>query len=422
MTWMTYIRPFSDTGWLLIVLLLGSAVLAACGPSTGNAPANETKADETPSDLLSGTPVPMAHATTFSVTDIGRDIRVVDLRASVSSWGGSADGPEQRARIALVPRTSEVPPLVGPLAGATVVRTPVERVAVNFAPFEAMMTALGVADRLVAVGGTASYNDAVYERVRLGDLAQIGYGWHMPPVLDALAAAEPDVLLMALADLTHAEAIPRIEALGTPVVPTFLNAEPHYLGKVDYIRLVGMMTGREVEADSFVAEVTREVDRLKTLATAQPRRSVLWAWYSGGDRWGVTVRNDDASVLRDANGEVVLGQPDDARLDAMAWLGTERLLAEATDADCWVLQDSGSELYRNEAVLERFRAWREGCTYAATGQTKPRRNSWEIFEDGVIHPEYLLGDIVKMLHPEVRPEPFRYLVPVLAHPEAAPMP
>ncbi len=403
--------------WLLAALLLGSSVLAACGPSGGNAPGDEAT---TGAPSQTGTPVPMAHATTFSVTDLGDGIRVVDLRASVTSWGGAADGPEQRAQIVLVPRASEIPPLSGTLAGATVVRTPVERVAVNYAPFEAMLTALGVADRLVAVGGTASYNDAVYERVQSGELAQVGYGWHIPPVLDALAASEPDVFLMALADLSHAEAIPRIEALGTPVVPTFMSAEPHYLGRVDYIRLVGMMTGREAEADSFVTMVTTEVDRLKTLAASQPRRSVLFAWYSGGDRWGVTVRNDDARLLRDANAEVVLGQPDDARLDAMAFLGTERLLADATEADCWVIQESGTELYRNEEVLSSFRAWREGCVYGATGQSKPRRNSWDIFEEGVIRPDYMLGDIVKMLHPEVRPEPFHYLVPVRS--EAVPSP
>ncbi|MEM1055413.1 MAG: ABC transporter substrate-binding protein [Bacteroidota bacterium] len=384
-------------------LLAVSLVLAACGPADQR---------EAPSGEAAGTPIPMAHARTFTVTDLGDGVRIVEMRASVSSWGGVAEGPEQRARIVLVPREAEVPDLTGPLAGATVVRTPVQRVATNFAPFEVALRALGVADRLVAVGGTTSYDDAVHARVTAGEVAQIGYGWHRPPQLDALAAAEADVLLMALADLSHAESIPRIEALGTPVVPSFMAAEPHYMGRVDYVRLVGMLTGREALADSFVARVTDEVDRLKALAASQPQKSVLFAWYNGSDRWGVTVRNDDARLLRDANAEVVLGQPDDARLDAMAFLGTERLLSDATDADCWVIQESGTELYPNEAILERFRAWQEGCIYGATGQAKPSRNAWEIFQDGVIRPDYMLGDIVKMLHPEVRPEPFRYLVPV----------
>ncbi|MEM1268571.1 MAG: ABC transporter substrate-binding protein [Bacteroidota bacterium] len=399
---MSRIAPHSRAS-VLTGLLAAGLVLAACGPAEqSNVPAGEPD----------GTPIPMDYTQTFSVTELDDGIRVVDMRASVTSWGGAADGPEQRARIALIPREIEMPALTGPLAGSTVVRTPVERVATNFAPFEAALTALGVADRLVAVGGTTSYDDAIHARVVAGELAQIGYGWHMPPILDALAAAEADVMLMALADLSYAESIPRIEALGTPVVPTFMAAEPHYLGRVDYVRLVGMLTGHEAKADSFVTMVHEEVDRLKTLAASQPQKSVLFAWYSGGDRWGVTVRNDDAQLLRDANAEVVLSEPDDARLDAMAFLGTEHLLADATEADCWVIQESGTEMYRDEGVLERFRAWQEGCVYGATLQSKPRRNAWEIFEAGVIRPDYMLGDIVKMLHPEVRPEPFRYLAPV----------
>ncbi|MEM9996648.1 MAG: ABC transporter substrate-binding protein [Bacteroidota bacterium] len=392
-------------------LLAAGFVLAACGPAS-DAPATGG---------IEGTPIPMDYATTFSVTDLGDGTRLVEMRASVSSWGGEAEGPEQRARIALVPRDGEVPPLTGALGGAKVVRTPVERVATNFAPYEAALTALGVADRLVAVGGTTSYDDAVHARVMAGELEQIGYGWHRPPSLDAVAASEADVMLMALADLSYAEAIPRIEALGTPVVPSFMAAEPHYLGRVDYVRLVGMLTGREAQADSFVTMVTDEVDRLKALAASQPKKSVLFAWFSGGDRWGVTVRNDDARLLRDANAEVALSEPDDARLDAMAFYGTERLLADATDADCWVIQESGTEMYRNESVLERFRAWQEGCVYGTILQAKPSRNAWEIFQDGVIRPDYMLGDIVKMLHPEVRPEPFRYLAPVGPTPGAAPI-
>ncbi|MEM1116622.1 MAG: ABC transporter substrate-binding protein [Bacteroidota bacterium] len=400
--------PLRSPRWTLRLgaVALGLA-LAACGPASDT---------EAPAGDVAGTPVPMAHATTFSVTDLGEGVRVVDMRASVSSWGGAADGPEQQARLALVPLAVEVPALTGPLAGATVVRTPVERVAVNYTPFEAMLSVLGVADRLVAVGGTTSYDDAVYARVASGELPQIGYGWHIPPAIDVLATTEADVLLMALADLGHAEAIPRIEAMGIPVVPMFLDAEPHYLGRVDYVRLVGMLTDREAEADSFVTMVTAEVDRLTALAASQPTRSLMWAWYSGGDRWGAAVRNAEARLLRDANGRLALEQPDDPRLDARMEVGTERILADAADVACWV-QDSHGEPYRNEAVLQRLRAWREGCVYAATGQTKPRRNAYDFYEMGAIRPDYLLGDLVKMLHPEVRPEPFRYLVP--AGPEAA---
>jgi len=353
----------------------------------------------------------MAHAKTFSVVE--RDgYRVVDIEASVVSWGGSAGGPPQRARLVLVPRGAEPPALTGDLAGATIIRTPVERIAVNDQPHEAMARALGLTDRLVAVGGHNSYDDAIRARVKAGAVQQIGYGWHQPPTLDALVKARPEVLLARMADLTHTQHMERVKALGIPVVPTFIDAEPHYMGRVDWVRLLGMLTGKEREAEAFVAEVTGEVERLKRLASAQPRRSLLWAWYeSSGDRWSVTQRNADAALIRDANAQVVLGEPDNPKLDSFSRLSTERLLRDAADADCWMIRDPVSSPYTNQNVLARFRAYREGCVFWQPGLKNPRADSHEVWEMATIRPDWMLADIIKMVHPPLRDGNCRYFAP-----------
>ena len=203
------------------------------------------------SSLSGAREIPMAHTQTFKVFE--RDgYKIVDLSAPLVSWGGDANGPDQRARIVMVPRDREPPELVGDLTDAVVVQTPVQRVAVNYGFLEAVLTTLGVEDRLVAVGGVKSYNDGIRTRAVRGEIEQVGYGWHAPPNIDPLIAAQPDVFLMVLGDLGHAEHYERIKDLGIPVVPIFFEAEPNYMGPVDYIRLVGMMVGREAEAAAFV--------------------------------------------------------------------------------------------------------------------------------------------------------------------------
>ncbi|AOS43832.1 Periplasmic binding protein [Lacunisphaera limnophila] len=357
------------------------------------------------------TVLPLRHARTFTVEE-GAGYRVVTLRASIVSWGAAAGGQEQTARLILVPREATLPALPPDLAGAPIIRTPVRRVAVNYTSHEAMLNVLGVADRLVAVGGTFSYDDAIHARVKSGELAQVGYGWHSPPVMDALVAARPEVFLMALGDISHAESIPRLQALGIPVVPMFVEAEPTCLGRTEYVRLVGLLTGREAEAEHFVAEVDSEYARLKALAATQPRQRLLWAWPGAGDKWAVTVRNADAHQIHDAHAELLLGESDDLRRDNFSWLSTEALLRQGTEADVWVSGDPHSKAYPDERVLRRFKAWREGRVFAVTGRQKRERDAYEIYEIGILRPDYLLGDIIKALHPELRPEPFRYLEPV----------
>ena len=374
--------------------------MAACGFSASDGPG-----------AVAGEALDTPFAETFSVVE-RNGYRVVDIEASIITWGGSAGGPPQRARLVLVPRGLEPPALTGDLAGASLIRTPVRRIAVNDHPHEGMLRILGVEDRIVAVGGHTSYDDDLRRKARSGEIRQIGYGWHMPPTLDALVAARPDVLIARMADLTHTQHLERVESLGIPVVPTFIDAEPHYMGRVAWVRLMGLLTGKQAEADAFVEMVAQEVDRRKSLAEDQPRRSLLWAWYrSGGNRWAVTQRNADAALIRDANAELVLGGEDDPELDSFSDLSTERLLRDATDADCWMIRDPISAKFDDWDVLARFKAYREGCVFWQLGKPHPTADSWEMWEMGIIRPDWHLADIVKMLHPALRDGEWRFLAP-----------
>lgn len=374
-------------------------LLAGCGGERSAAP---------PRDAVSGRVVTLPYAKTFRVVE--RDgYRVVDMKASVVGWGGAAIGEEQFQRLVLVPRTAAVPALTGDLAGATLIRTPVMRIASNTAFHEAITKALGINDRLVAVGGVKSFDDALRARVRAGQVRQIGYGWHSPPELDALVASRPDVLLMTMGDMKTVGAKPRIEALGIAVVPMFLDNEPDYMGRVDYVRLIGMLAGREAEAEAFATMVKRNVDTLKKAASAQPTRSVLSAWFAGGDQWNPTIRNADAKLLRDANGRNVFEGPDDPRLDNFNQVSTEELIARGKDADCWIARDTHSAPFNDAAVLRRFKAYRDGCMFSADGMHKAEADAFDFYETGVIRPDLLLGDIVRMLHPPLRDQPFRYI-------------
>ncbi|MFD1034083.1 ABC transporter substrate-binding protein [Sphingomonas hankookensis] len=284
--------------------------------------------------ITGGREIAMPHARTFRV--VARDgYRVVDLKASVVGWGGTAIGEEQFQRLVLVPRGVPAPALTSDLAGARLIRTPVTRLASNAVFHEAITKVLGVNDRLVAVGGTKSWDDALRARVRAGAVRQIGYGWHSPPQLDALVAAQPEVLLMTMGDMRSVGAKPRIESLGIAVVPIFLDNEADYMGRVDYVRLIGMLVGREAQADAFAAMVARNIAALKTAAAAQPTRSVLSAWFAGADRWNPTVRNADAQLLRDANGRNLFAEPDDPARDSFP--GGDDRTADRQGARCRLL-------------------------------------------------------------------------------------
>ncbi len=149
----------------------------------------------------------------------------------------------------------------------------------------------------------------------------------------------------------------------------------------------------------------------KKAAAAQPTRSVLSAWFAGGDQWNPVIRNAAAKMLRDANGRNPFEGADDPDKDSFNKVSTEELIARGANADCWIMRDSHSAPFTDRAVLSRFKAYREGCIFAADGMTKPQADAFDLYETAVIRPDLVLGDIVRMLHPALRDQPFRYIRP-----------
>ena len=124
-----------------------------------------------------------------------------------------------------------------------------------------------------------------------------------------------------------------------------------------------------------------------------------------------TVRNADAALLRDANVELVLGQPDTTLRDSSQRIGTERLIAEARHADYWIIGDTHGQPFMDRGVLQQFKAWRDGHLFGRHGRVKPRADAYDIYEMAVLRPDWLLGDVVKMIHPDAVSRPFEILRP-----------
>lgn len=338
------------------------------------------------------------------------DIVVVRVSAPVRSWSGAGSTAQVESQaIVLVPREAPLPTLPPDLADAVVVRTPVARIAVNSGTEEAFLAELGLEDRLVAVGGLKSYNDAIRARAKAGELGQVGYSWHSPPNLDVALAAKPDVFVMRLANLDHVPSLRRAQALGIPAIPYFPDAEPTYLARAEWIKLFGLLAGRTRQAAEKFDAVERNVAELRARVAGRPRRTVLWAYLYGGDKWSATVRNAEAGFVDDAGGRNVLREADDPALDPWAELTTEALLARGRDAECWLVGDIHARPLPDAPYLADFRAWREGCLLSNDGRSKPQIDAFDWYETAWVRPDLVLADFVEALHSGPGGRPLEFL-------------
>lgn len=390
-----------NRAFLCGALLATGLGLAACdssrAPEASAAPAR------------AGQPIPLRHARNLTLER--RDGFVV-ARLTAGLANEKGDGPRQAATIVLAPAAGPAPDLRGDLRDATVIRTPVRRIASNAGSDEAFLVQLGVADRLVAVGGLVSYDDAIRRRAKSGELGQVGYNWHSPPNLDVLLAAKPDVFLMRLSDPAHTPALQRARALGIAVLPTLAEEEHDYLARAEWIVLYGLLTGTESRAQRTFAEIEARIAQLKAQVAGRPQTRVLWAYPNGADRWIATVRGAEARYIADAGGINLMARGEDPRRYSAETVSTEALLPLAEQADVWLIGDLHAVPPRNPEIERSFRAWREGRLFGNTGRTVAAENAHDWYQTALVRPDWVLSDFVKALHPDLVAEPFRFLKPL----------
>lgn len=56
----------------------------------------------------------------------------------------------------------------------------------------------------------------------------------------------------------------QLEALGIPVLVERSSYEPYPLGRMEWIKLYGLLTGREAEADAFFTEQAQAVEQIRS--------------------------------------------------------------------------------------------------------------------------------------------------------------
>jgi iron complex transport system substrate-binding protein len=93
-------------------------------------------------------------------------------------------------------------------------------------------------------------------------------------------------------------------------------------------------------------------------------------------------------------------------------VGTEALLTVADQPDCWIAGDIHARQLPDERTLAAFKAYRLGCFYGNFGRSKPQWDAFDWYETGVVRPDLVLRDLVKMLHPTLVAEPFEFLQPI----------
>ena len=284
---------------------------------------------------------------------------------------------------------------------------PFKRVVVFTTSHCQLMEYLGVADRIVGVCD-AKYIliKDIQRRLALAKDAKgkiEDCGSSMSPDMERIIALKPDAIILSPYE---GMSLQKIERLGIPVVLAADYMETSSLGRAEWMRYYGKLFGQAARADSLFHVVDSTYQSLKSYAAKLPKgKSVLTerktgaVWYTPGGNSTVGV------TIRDANGGYAFAN--DNHSGSLS-LNFETILTKAGQSDIWAFKFNGSQLMTKADLLREFKgyealkAFRTGEIYECNCSLTP------YFEEVSWRPDYLLREMIILLHPDAKLGKLRY--------------
>lgn len=285
-------------------------------------------------------------------------------------------------------------------AGADVIKVPLKSSVVYSCVHIGLADDLGALDAITGVCDKQYiYQENIRKRIADGSIADCGNS--MEPNVEKMLMLRPGAVLLSPYESTNSYG--KLDKAGIPVVECADYMEKSPLARAEWMKFFGRLYGKARVADSLFNATEREYNRLKALVADTKHRPTVMTDRIYGQIWDVAGgRSTTGTFIEDAGGRNIFGDNNKA---GSLQLSPEKVLMQARDADVWLIRANDGELTLESLGAEReiyshFKAFRQGNVYASYA------SRCHIFEDQAFHPQWILADLIRVLHPEnsaVRP-------------------
>lgn len=304
-------------------------------------------------------------------------------------------------RYLLVPKTASVP---DGIPDGTVVRTPLRRPIV-FTTVHCALLQMLHQEQYIAGVADLKYIKLPYiqEQVRKGRIADCGDG--MSPVIEKIIDEHPDAIF--LSPFENSGGYGKVEEIDVPVIECAEYMEPTPLARAEWMRFYGMLFGCEPEADSLFAVVDSSYHALRQVAqSSKVTPSVMLDKVTGSVWYVPGGRSTIGQMLRDAGSRYPWANDEHSGSVSLPF---ETVLERAGECDVWLFRFSSDHLISYQELLGehhgygQFRAFRQQQAYGCNVELSL------FYEESPFRPDWLLGDFIRMLHPDIpNMPPLRY--------------
>jgi len=328
------------------------------------------------------------YAKRFSIAH-GGNFKVVYLMGNRNNFDTTA--------IFILGHNKEEVKLIPP--GASFIQVPCRKMAVLSSIYASMMAELGEVNGIAAIDNMDYVNNnSIIEKHKKTPLPEIA---RTPQVdIEKTVRVAPDIIFtFGMGDGKDVDE--KLKLTGIPVAISVDHLEGSPLARAEWIKFFAAFVERDHEADSIFRLVERNYTRLKKLGEGSEKKPTVFNETKFGDTWYMPGgRSYIATLLEDAGANYLW------RNDSSAGslpLSFEQVFAKARDADFWINLStitSRKELAGYEDRYTMFKAFKNGNLYNNNKVMNSKGYS-TYWETGMIHPDRILHDMIRIFHPEI---------------------
>lgn len=271
------------------------------------------------------------------------------------------------------------------------------------AVFVGMVESLHAESQIIGVdNGDYITSPRTVRRIEKGDIVSVAKSGTLSK--EAVARLKPDLLIGYFIDPKGRENLEQAGRSGCTVMFFQNFLENHPLGRAEWVKVFGFLTGHAQEAMNQFAEI--EEHYLNTAMRAEEAKSHpvvlinapfsgIWDIPAGGSYMG--------KLVSDAGGAYAFA---DLKGTGRVAMDIEKVYKKAGEAHVWINPGACRDMACLKGIEKRlaeFAPFQSKQVYNST-KTQNKKQGNAYWEYGVLRPDLVLLDLFSILHPELEPE------------------
>ncbi len=355
----------------IFLILIVLCLLAGCAPAVNPAPTATPAPAETPQSTAAPEETPAAEADPMAVVGSMALQYATQFTVDYLTCGGALISVGTEDRFLLLPEGVDVPQ--GAEEDLVILRQPLGTL---YNAASSAMDFFVQLDSLSRVRFTStSYKNWGIPEVRSAlDAGTLVYaGKYSAPDFEMLLGEKCSLAIESTMIYHSPDIKEKLENLGIPVLVERSSYEPHPLGRVEWIKLYGLLLGKTAEAEAFYADQLAQVAQLADI----PSGELTVAYFHISTARSVVVRKPGdylSKMIELAGGKYIFDElpgQDDSSLSTMN-MDMEAFYAGAKDADVLIYNstidgelNTLDQLLAKSELLGDFKAVQEGNVWCS---------------------------------------------------------